>query len=124
LIPSGFGGIFTGILLAISRLMGETAPLMLTALGASVVNWNIMEPTSAVPLLIWEFYNDPNLVEMVWSSSLLLLIVIFLLNGIAKFVARKWKEMELVLQFIDVSVSYTRGYMWSKMFRRLYIPIP
>ncbi|MDD4435385.1 MAG: phosphate ABC transporter permease PstA [Bacteroidales bacterium] len=91
LIPSGFGGIFTGILLAISRVMGETAPLMLTALGASVVNWNIMEPTSAVPLLIWEFYNDPNLVEMVWSSSLLLLIVIFLLNGIAKFVARKWK---------------------------------
>ncbi|HHV04452.1 MAG TPA: phosphate ABC transporter permease PstA [Bacteroidales bacterium] len=91
LIPSGFGGIFTGILLAISRVLGETAPLMLTALGASVVNWNIMEPSSAIPLLIWDFYNDPNLVEMVWSSSLLLLIVIFLLNGIAKIVARKWK---------------------------------
>lgn len=91
LLPSGFGGIFTGILLAISRVMGETAPLMLTALGASVVNWNVMEPTSALPLLIWDFYNDPNLVELVWSSSLLLLIVIFLLNWIAKIVARKWK---------------------------------
>ena len=91
LIPSGFGGIFTGILLAISRIMGETAPLMLTALGSSVVNWNAMEPASAIPLLIWDFYNDPNLVEMVWSSSLLLLIVIFLLNGTAKIVARKWK---------------------------------
>ena len=33
---------------------GETA-LMLTALGASVVNWNVMEPTSAIPLLIWDF---------------------------------------------------------------------
>jgi len=91
LLPSGFGGIFTGILLAISRVMGETAPLMLTALGASVVNWDVMEPTSALPLLIWDFYNDPNLVELVWSSSLLLLIVIFLLNWIAKIVARKWK---------------------------------
>ena len=91
LIPSGFGGIFTGILLAISRVMGETAPLMLTALGASIVNWNIMEPTSAIPLLIWDFYNDPNLVELVWSSSLLLLIVIFLLNWLAKLIARKWK---------------------------------
>lgn len=91
LLPSGFGGIFTGILLAISRVMGETAPLMLTALGASVVNWDIMEPTSAIPLLIWDFYNDPNLVDLVWSSSLLLLIVIFILNWIAKFVARKWK---------------------------------
>ena len=91
LIPSGFGGIFTGILLAVSRVMGETAPLMLTALGASVVNWKILEPTSAIPLLIWDFYNDPNLVDLIWSSSLLLLIVIFLLNWIAKIVARKWK---------------------------------
>lgn len=91
LIPSGFGGIFTGILLAVSRVMGETAPLMLTALGASVVNWKILEPTSAIPLLIWDFYNDPNLVDLIWSSSLLLLIIIFLLNWIAKTVARKWK---------------------------------
>lgn len=90
LLPSGFGGIFTGILLAISRVMGETAPLILTALGATVVNWKIMEPTSAIPLLIWDFYNDPNLVDLIWSSSLLLLIVIFLLNWIAKIVARKW----------------------------------
>ncbi len=91
LLPSGFGGIFTGILLAISRVMGETAPLMLTALGASVVNWNVMEPTSAIPLLIWDFYNDPNLVDLIWSTSLLLFIVIFLLNLIAKIVARKCK---------------------------------
>lgn len=91
LVPSGFGGIFTGILLAVSRVMGETAPLMLTALGASVVNWKVMQPTSAIPLLIWDFYNDPNLVDLIWSSSLLLLIVIFLLNWVAKIVARKWK---------------------------------
>jgi phosphate transport system permease protein len=91
LLPSGFGGIFTGILLAISRVMGETAPLMLTALGASVVNWKVTEPTSAIPLLIWDFYNDPNLVDLIWSTALLLLIVIFLLNWIAKIVARKWK---------------------------------
>ena len=71
--------------------MGETAPLMLTALGATVVNWNLMEPTSALPLLIWDFYNDPNLVDLIWSTSLLLLIVIFLLNWLAKIVARKWK---------------------------------
>lgn len=64
LIPSAFGGLFTGILLAISRVMGETAPLMLTALGSSAINWDVLQPTSAVPLLIWEFYNDPNLIDM------------------------------------------------------------
>lgn len=91
LIPSAFGGLFTGILLAISRVMGETAPLMLTALGSSAINWDVLKPTSAVPLLIWEFYNDPNLIDMIWSSSLFLLLLILVLNIIAKQVAKKWK---------------------------------
>lgn len=91
LLPSAFGGLFTGILLAISRVMGETAPLMLTALGSTMVNWDILKPTSAVPLLIWEFYNDPNLLDMIWSSSLFLLMLILILNIIAKNIARKWK---------------------------------
>ena len=91
LIPSAFSGLFTGTLLAISRVMGETAPLMLTALGSTLVNWDVMKPTSSVSLLIWQFYNDPNLVNMIWSSSLFLLALILVLNIIAKNVARKWK---------------------------------
>lgn len=91
LLPSALGGLFTGILLAISRVMGETAPLMLTALGSTMINWDILKPTSAVPLLIWEFYNDPNLLDMIWSSSLFLLMLILALNIIAKNIARKWK---------------------------------
>lgn len=91
LLPSAFGGLFTGILLAISRVMGETAPLMLTALGSTAINWDVLHPTSAVPLLIWEFYNDPNLLDMIWSSSLFLLILILLLNIIARNIAKKWK---------------------------------
>ena len=91
LLPSAFGGLFTGILLAISRVMGETAPLMLTALGSTVINWDLVKPTSAVPLLIWQFYNDPNLIDMIWSSSLFLLVLILVLNILAKNVARKWR---------------------------------
>ena len=91
LLPAAFGGLFTGILLAISRVMGETAPLMLTALGSTAVNWDVLKPTSAVPLLIWEFYNDPNLIDMIWSSSLFLLMLILTLNIIAKRIAKKWR---------------------------------
>lgn len=91
LLPAAFGGLFTGILLAISRVMGETAPLILTALGSSAINWDVLKPTSAVPLLIWEFYNDPNLIDMIWSSSLFLLILILTLNIIAKQIAKKWR---------------------------------
>jgi len=84
LIPSGFSGLATGILLAISRVIGETAPLMLTALGSMEVNLNIAKPTSAVPLLIWEFYNDPNMVDLIWSSSLFLMMIVLLLNLLSK----------------------------------------
>ena len=91
LVPSAFGGMFTGILLAVSRAMGETAPLMLTALGCATLNFDPLHPTSAVPLLIWEFYNDPNLVDLIWGCSLMLLILTLLLNIIAKRIAAKWE---------------------------------
>ncbi len=89
LIPSGLSGLLTGILLAISRVIGETAPLMLTALGSMEVNLNVAKPTSAVPLLIWEFYNDPNMVDLIWSSSLFLMFIVLLLNLLSKQIIAK-----------------------------------
>ena len=68
-LPAAFGGIFTGILLAVSRVIGETAPLMFTALGCSLIRFSVDKPISAVPLLIWEFFNDPNLQELIWGAS-------------------------------------------------------
>jgi phosphate transport system permease protein len=91
MLPSAFGGIFTGILLAVSRVIGETAPLMLTALGSTMIQWDVTRPNSAVSLLIWEFYNDPNLQSLVWSASLFLLIFVLSLNIIAKQIAKKWR---------------------------------
>lgn len=89
LIPTGFSGLLTGILLAVSRIIGETAPLMLTALGSMKVNFDIAKPTSAVPLLIWEFYNDPNMVDLIWTSSLLLMVFVLILNLISKHIISK-----------------------------------
>jgi phosphate transport system permease protein len=91
LIPTGFSGLSTGILLSISRILGETAPLIMTALGSSVINFNITKPTSAVPLLIWEFYNDPNMVKLVWSSSLFLMIFVLTLNILSNRFSGKGK---------------------------------
>lgn len=92
LLPSAFGGISQGILLSMSRVMGETAPLMLTALGSTHIQWNIMNPSSAVPLLIWEFYNDPNLQAMIWSASLFLLILVLLFNFLAQRLAKTFNS--------------------------------
>lgn len=89
LIPSGFSGLATGILLSVSRILGETAPLMLTTLGNPMVNWDITAPTSAVPLLIWNFYNDPNMLSLIWSSSLFLMGFVLTLNIISKRIVAK-----------------------------------
>ncbi len=91
LIPTGFSGLLTGILLGISRILGETAPLLLTALGSSRINLDITEPVSAIPLLIWEFYNDPNMVDLIWSSSLLLMALVLFLNVTSKQIAKRKK---------------------------------
>ena len=91
LLPSAFGGIFTGILLAVSRVIGETAPLMFTALGAYAIQWNVSRPMSAVPLLIWQFFNDPNLQPLIWGASLFLLLFVLILNIASKLLARRWR---------------------------------
>ncbi|MGQ7869789.1 phosphate ABC transporter permease PstA [Sunxiuqinia sp. sy24] len=89
LVPTGFSGLLTGILLGISRILGETAPLLLTALGSSRINLDITGPTSAIPLLIWEFYNDPNMIDLIWSSSLLLMAIVLILNIVSKQITAK-----------------------------------
>lgn len=89
LIPTGFSGLSTGILLSVSRILGETAPLMLTTLGSPIINWDVTRPTSAVPLLIWEFYNDPNMLDLIWSSSLFLMGFVLTLNIISKRISAK-----------------------------------
>jgi phosphate transport system permease protein len=89
LIPTGLSGLSTGILLALSRVIGETAPLMLTALGNPTLSFNLNKPADAVPLLIWQFYNDPNMVNLIWSSSLFLVGLVLLLNLISKRIGAK-----------------------------------
>ncbi len=91
-LPAAFGGIFTGVLLSVSRVIGETAPLLFTALGCSFVRWTVDKPISAVPLLIWEFFNDPNLQDLIWGASLFLLLFVLSLNLTSKYIAKKWKQ--------------------------------
>jgi len=89
LLPTGLSGLMTGILLSFSRIVGETAPLLMTALGSQLVNLNIEKPTSAVPLLVWEFYNDPNMVDLIWSSSLFLMIFVLFINLLSRRIAAR-----------------------------------
>ena len=91
MIPTAFSRLMNSILLAVSRVLGETAPLMLTTLGNPAINWDIDKPGSAVPLLIWQFYNDPNMVNLIWSSTIFLMGFVLVLNLIARWIGARRK---------------------------------
>ena len=83
-LPAAGHKITAGILTAISRAVGITSPLIITALGAPEVNWDINRPASTVSILIWNFFNNADMVDLVWTSALFLVLMIFVLNIIAK----------------------------------------
>ncbi|MDR2622653.1 MAG: ABC transporter permease subunit [Dysgonamonadaceae bacterium] len=83
-LPAVRNKIISGILTAISRAVGITSPLIITALGAPEINWNIDRPVSTVSILIWNFFNNSDMVDMVWTSALFLFLTVIVLNIIAK----------------------------------------
>jgi phosphate transport system permease protein len=63
ILPTAFPALVTGVLLAISRGIGETAPLLFTALFAQDWASNLLSPTASLPILIFNLYNDPDPVK-------------------------------------------------------------
>jgi len=93
ILPAGLSGIITGVLLSISRVAGETAPLLFTAFGNPFMNWNIDKPVHSLPLLIFNYAISPyeDWHKIAWGAAFVLVIFVLLLNLIAKGVAGKWK---------------------------------
>jgi len=84
LIPSIGKKLAGYILHATARGLGETAPLLFTALGASVINWHINRPTNALSLQIWSFFNNPYMIQFMWSAIFILFAIILILHVAAK----------------------------------------
>ncbi len=93
IIPCGFSGILSGVMLSVARVSGETAPLLFTAFGNPYLSTNILKPMQSLPLLIFNYatspYNDWH--DLAWGASCILLIWVLLLNIFTKLVTRKWK---------------------------------
>jgi len=93
IVPTGISGITTGVILSISRVIGETAPLLFTAFGNPFMNTNILKPMSSLPLIIFNYATSPyeDWHQLAWGASLLLILMILFLNIITKIIQRKWK---------------------------------
>ncbi|MFP1626183.1 phosphate ABC transporter permease PstA [Streptomyces sp. 5K101] len=92
-IPTALGGITTGVMLAIARIAGETAPIMLLVFGSQLINPNPFEGAqSSLPFYIWEQYRvgSEASYDRAWAAALVLIAFVMLLNLVARGIAR-WK---------------------------------
>ena len=90
-IPTAGAGIFTAVMLAMARGLGETAPILLTALGNDFVNTNILQPTDAVPLRIYNYARSPypDYHAIGWGAALVLLVVVLTLSITARILSSR-----------------------------------
>jgi phosphate transport system permease protein len=92
-LPCGFSGVMSGVILAVARIAGETAPLLFTAFGNPYFSTNILKPMQSLPLLIFNYATSPydEWHDLAWGAALILLLWVLLLNIITKITTRKWK---------------------------------
>jgi phosphate transport system permease protein len=84
-------GVMTGLLLALARVSGETAPLLFTALNNQFFSLDMNKPMANLPVMIFQFAMSPyeNWVSLAWGGALLITLTVLLLNIIARVVFRE-----------------------------------
>lgn len=95
-LPTALPGIITGVMLAVARAAGETAPLLFTALFSNYWLYqdghlSLMEPTASLAVLIYNFSGMPfdNQIELAWSASLVLVLIVLVINIISRIIGRQ-----------------------------------
>ncbi|GLX14195.1 phosphate transport system permease protein PstA [Pseudomonas straminea] len=91
ILPTGLPAILTGVMLAVARAAGETAPLLFTALFSNYWIYHdgelaVMNPTASLAVLIYNFSGMPfdNQLELAWAASLVLVLIVLMVNVISR----------------------------------------
>ena len=79
-------GVITGLLLAVARISGETAPLLFTALNNQFFNADMSKPMANLPVVIFQFAMSPydNWIRLAWAGALLITLAVLVLNIVAR----------------------------------------
>jgi len=90
-LKAAMAGVVTGVLLALARIAGETAPLLFTALSNQFFTWNLGEPTANLPVTIFKFAMSPfkNWQELAWAGVFLITLGVLALNIAARLIFRR-----------------------------------
>jgi phosphate transport system permease protein len=92
-LPAAGSTIVTGVMLAVARAAGETAPIIFTALFTSYWIHSLNEPTASMAVLIYNFASVPydNMVNMAWTASFVLIVIVLVTNIVSHLVANRSK---------------------------------
>ena len=84
-------GVITGLLLAIARVSGETAPLLFTALNNQFFSTNMSQPMANLPVVIFQFAMSPydNWIRLAWGGALLITLTVLIINIVARVFFRE-----------------------------------
>jgi phosphate transport system permease protein len=87
-------GIVTGVLLAIARISGETAPLLFTALNNQFWSTNLNAPMASLPAVIFQFALSPyqDWQKLAWTGALIITLAVLVLSILARILAAQRKE--------------------------------
>jgi phosphate transport system permease protein len=91
-LPTALAGITTGVMLAVARVIGETAPVLLTVFGTASINMNPFSgPQESLPLFVFSEAGQPNntAVDRAWSGALTLIILVLVLTTAARLLTRR-----------------------------------
>jgi phosphate transport system permease protein len=91
-LPTALPGIVTGIMLAIARVAGETAPVLLTAFGSSAINNDPLHgPQSSLPLFVFQQAGDAqtSAINRAWTAALTLILIVMVLNLLARLLTSR-----------------------------------
>jgi phosphate transport system permease protein len=82
-------GMLTGVMLAVARIAGETAPLLFTVINNQFTSLNMNREMANLPVVIFQFANSPydNWIELAWGGALLITFTILILNIFARLLA-------------------------------------
>jgi phosphate transport system permease protein len=96
LLPTAFPGILTGVMLAVARAAGETAPLLFTSLFSSYWPYfhhhlRLARPTASLAVLIYNFSGMPfkNQVELAWAAALVMVVMVLITNLLGQSLSRR-----------------------------------
>jgi phosphate transport system permease protein len=95
MLPAAVTGVVTGLMLAVARVAGETAPLLFTALGSNNLSVALDKPMAALPLTLFKYAVDPSKTRnaQAWAIALVIVALVLLLNVSARLIAMRRSRM-------------------------------